>query len=228
MLVTSYGHAAIALDRDGARLTIDPGGFADAEAALAGATAILITHEHPDHVDAGAIRSRLADPAVRVWAPGPVATSLREGLADESAERVTAVTPGDRFEVAGFAVTVGGGLHALIHEAVPQAVNVTYLVESDGTVVYHPGDSFDDPPTGDGAPPVDVLLVPVSGPWLRLGDAMDFAAGIDAPAVVPIHGALLSEIGWRLVVQWLDTARIGGSYEFHRLASGESIEAPRP
>jgi L-ascorbate metabolism protein UlaG (beta-lactamase superfamily) len=224
MRVTSHGHAAVVLEHDGSRLAIDPGTFADAAAALSGSSAILITHEHPDHVDGEAIRDRLGDPTVQVWAPEPVVDLLRVGLPADVADRIHTASPGDRFEAAGFTVTVAGGLHALIHEALPRAENRTYLVEGGGVAVFHPGDSFDDPPSGSDLPPVDVLLVPVSGPWLRLGEAMDLAAGIDAPIVIPIHGALLSELGWGLVDQRMDSARIAGTYSYRRLAPGESVE----
>ena len=41
-------------------LVIDPGSFSDAAAALDGATAVMVTHEHPDHLDADAIRAALS------------------------------------------------------------------------------------------------------------------------------------------------------------------------
>ena len=46
--------------KDGAVLVIDPGTFSDAAAALHGATAVMVTHEHSDHLDVDAIRAALS------------------------------------------------------------------------------------------------------------------------------------------------------------------------
>ncbi|MFD6445806.1 MBL fold metallo-hydrolase [Promicromonospora sp. NPDC060204] len=228
MQLTFHGHACVTLALPGAQpdaqpgtLVIDPGTFADTTTALAGARAVLITHDHFDHVDAAAVVTHLtAAPDTQVWATGPAASALRE--AGAPADRVHEVTPGQVLDVAGARVTVGGGEHALIHREIPRAVNVTYLVEVDGGSVYHPGDSFDAPaalPEGG----LDVLLVPVSAPWLKTGEFIDFARSVPARVVVPIHDVFLSEIGHGAVGRWLDTARLGGDYTYRRLAVGESL-----
>jgi L-ascorbate metabolism protein UlaG (beta-lactamase superfamily) len=52
---------------------IDPGTFSDAAAALDGAAALLVTHEHPDHVDVDAVTAALAsDPDLTVWTTASV------------------------------------------------------------------------------------------------------------------------------------------------------------
>jgi len=50
MRFTKLGHSCVRLDKDGAVLVIDPGTFSDAAGALDGATAVMVTHEHPDHL----------------------------------------------------------------------------------------------------------------------------------------------------------------------------------
>ncbi|WP_275003634.1 MBL fold metallo-hydrolase [Promicromonospora iranensis] len=223
MQLTFHGHACVSLQlpHGGGTLVIDPGTFSDAASALTGAAAVLLTHDHVDHVDVPTLVSHLgAALDLHVWATGPAADALREGGAP--AGRVHEVEPGQVLDVAGARVTVGGGDHALIHPEVPRAVNATYLVETGGTSVYHPGDSYVVPvavPEGG----LDVLLVPVSGPWMKLAEAIDFARAVPARAVVPVHDALLSEVGHTLTGRWLDTARLGGQYTYSRLAPGESL-----
>ena len=101
--------------------------------------------------------------------------------------QVTAVSEGERFDVDGFDVAVFGGLHAPIHQDIPRVANVGYLIDGD---VYHPGDSYFVP-----AAQVRTLLVPTSGPWTKLGEAVDFVRAISPERAVQIHEVMLSEIG---------------------------------
>lgn len=223
MQLTFHGHACVSLSLpDGGTLVIDPGTFSDTAAALTGATAVLITHDHADHLDVAPVVQLLtSSPDTEVWAPGSAVDDLVS--AGAPAERLHTVAPGDALEIAGAQVAVGGGAHAEIHLEAPRLVmNVTYLIEAGGTTVYHPGDSYVTPGTTpqDG---LDVLLVPVSAPWMKMADAIDFARSVPAGAVVPIHDALLSEIGHTLTSRWLDTARLGGEYTYSRLAVGEAL-----
>src|SRR6185503_20717305 len=88
------------------------------------------------------------------------------------ADVVTEVEPGDDFEAAGFAVRTYGGLHALIHPELPRVANLGFFIEGEGGAggLYHPGDSFDVPTDAD----VDTLFVPVSGPFLKVAEAIEF------------------------------------------------------
>src|SRR3954471_22707423 len=68
MELTKHGHACVVLSDGDRRLVVDPGVFTEPE-ALDGATAVLITHEHADHLAADRLRAALdADPALEVWA----------------------------------------------------------------------------------------------------------------------------------------------------------------
>ena len=223
MELTFHGHACVSLSLSdaGGTLVIDPGTFSDTTSALTGADAVLITHDHFDHVDVPVVveflRSNLD---AHVWAAAPAAHALLEDGAP--AEQVHEAKPSQVLDIAGARVTVGGGDHAVIHPEIQRAVNVTYLVEIEGASVFHPGDSYDAPAElpEDG---LDVLLVPVSAPWMKMRDAIDFARSVPARVVVPIHDVFLSELGHTLTARWLDTARLGGHYTYTRLPVGESL-----
>lgn len=217
MRLTFHGHACVRLDGDGTRLAVDPGAFADAQAALEGATAVLVTHEHPDHVDAPAVVAALrADAGLEAWGTAGAVDALTK--AGAPADRVHAVRPGDVLDLGSARVTVGGGAHAVIHASIPRATNVTFLVELAGATAYHPGDSFDLPPAD-----VDVLLTPASGPWLKLGEVIDFVRAASARHLVPVHDALLTEIGHRMVGGRLSDRHVVGERAYRRLAPGESL-----
>src|ERR1043165_6520229 len=74
--LTKLGHACIRLAKNDANLVIDPGVWSG-PGALDGASAVLITHEHPDHLDTQAVLAALAaDPGLGVWTNEAVAGHL--------------------------------------------------------------------------------------------------------------------------------------------------------
>jgi len=211
--VTWWGHACIRLERGDARLVIDPGMFSDLS-VLDTADAVLVTHEHPDHVAVEQLTAILATRShLEVWAP-PAAADLLVG-AGGAVGQVHAVRGGDAFTAAGFEVTALGEWHELVHPDVPRVANVAYLVDG---AVLHPGDSFTLPPSMTS---VDVLLAPVGGPWLKLAEVIDYVRAVHPRLVVPIHDAPLSEVG-RALADRLVTA-LGASDGYQRLAAGEEL-----
>ncbi|MEZ0113920.1 L-ascorbate metabolism protein UlaG (beta-lactamase superfamily) [Catenulispora sp. EB89] len=182
MEFTKYAHSTVALTKDGFTVVIDPGAYTPNAAELvAGATAVLITHSHPDHFDAGILKAALeAQPSLRVWAPPDAAAEL--GPHDG---RVLAVRADDSFEAAGFEVTAVGEHHAPIHADLPLMSNVGYLIDGD---VYHPGDSYVVPGAA-----VQTLLVPAAGPWTKLSEGIDFVRSVKPSRSVQIHDLTLSD-----------------------------------
>lgn len=217
MKLTKYTHSCVRLQKEGRVLVIDPGTFSEAEEALQGAHAVLITHEHPDHVDAPALLEALrGNPDLEVHAPARLAADLADKAGDDGG-RVHAVEPGTSFAAGGFAVRAFGGQHALIHPLIPVVANIGYLVEEN---VFHPGDSFVVP---DGIE-VKTLLVPLHAPWSKVGEVVDFVVAVRAPQAYPVHDALLNELGRGLVEGHV--GRIGGKYgtKYTSLAPRESVE----
>lgn len=198
MQLTKYAHACVSLAKDNARIVIDPGTFTpDAAEAVSTADAVLITHEHFDHFDdnliAGALEAR---PDLRVYGPASVVDrwqSARRG-------QVTSVAAGDTVRIAGFDVAVFGDLHASIHRDVPRVTNVGYLVDGG---LYHPGDAYFVPDA-----PVDTLLLPTSGPWTKLGEAVDYVRAVKARRLIQIHELMLSDLGQQSVARMLSPAML--------------------
>ena len=212
-ILTRWGHACVRIERAGSRLVIDPGSFSDLS-VLDAADAVLVTHEHPDHVVVEQLSAALATRShLHVWAPA-VVVDLLDGTG-VAAGRVHAVQQGDAFTAAGFDVVVLGEWHELVHPDVPRVANVAYLVDG---AVLHPGDSFTLPPATAN---VDVLLAPVSGPWLKLAEVIDYARAVHPRVVVPIHDAPLSDIGTAMADRLV--AALGGSPEYRRLGAGDEL-----
>src|SRR6478752_831511 len=192
MKLTKFTHACVRLEQDGRVLVFDPGTFSETDQALAGAHAVLITHEHADHVDVDAVAAALqSNTALELFAPEAVAATLR-GKAPDAGNRIHAAAAGEEFETSGFAVRSFGGQHALIHPQIPVVANIGYLLDEN---LYHPGDSFIIP---DGIS-VKTLLVPLHAPWSKAGEVVDFVVGVRAPKAFQIHDGLLNDNGLKVV-----------------------------
>ncbi|RFU20257.1 MBL fold metallo-hydrolase [Geodermatophilus marinus] len=211
MELTKHGHACVVLSEDDRRLVVDPGAFTD-PAALAGASAVLVTHEHADHFVPDLLRRAMEDdPALEVWTNGSVARQL-EGLG----ARVHVVGDGDAVEVAGFDVHVHGELHAQVHPDIPRIPNVGFLVEGR---VFHPGDALTVP-----SEPVPVLLLPVHAPWSRTADVIDYVRAVDADQAFAVHDGLLNDTGLGVVGGLLGERGPGTPTPYSRLTPGDTVD----
>lgn len=212
MELTKFGHSCVRLHEAGQSIVIDPGIFSDVATAVAGVQAVLITHEHPDHIDLEALSAAMrADSELQLFAPAPVAAKLTE-----FGTRLVTTQADTPFAVAGFDIETIGGQHALIHPLIPIVANVGYVVN--GTV-YHPGDSLIVSPT-----PVKAVLVPIHAPWSKTSEVIDFVNASSAESAFQIHDGLLNEHGIGGVEGHVQ--RIGAQYgtTFRHLTVGESVQ----
>ncbi len=212
MKLTKQGHACVRLQKDDRVIVIDPGVFTPEDDALAGAEAILITHEHPDHLDADRLRRAQADdPALQIFANRAVAEQFTD-------LRIRQVGHEDRFSVAGFDIQVYGDLHAVVHPDIPVVANSGFLVEGE---VFHPGDSFTVP--GQRVP---TLLTPCDAPWLKAAEMIDYLRTIAPDRAYSIHDAYVSEIGMGIVGGFLEWAAESAGADIRVFAAGETVELP--
>jgi L-ascorbate metabolism protein UlaG (beta-lactamase superfamily) len=212
MRLTKLEHACVRLERDGPALVIDPGVWSGAAAALTGASAVLITHEHPDHLDSDGVRAALsADPGLELWANATVA-----GQFADFGPRVHAVAHGDRFTAAGFDVHVYGRDHAQVHRDVPIVANTGFAVDG---AVFHPGDSLTVPEDR-----VPTLLLPGNAPWLKMSDMIDYAREVAPERAYAIHDGFLNARGLALMERLMQLAAAPMGADFVRLEPGTAVE----
>jgi L-ascorbate metabolism protein UlaG (beta-lactamase superfamily) len=185
--LTHLGHSCLLVETAGARLLIDPGVFSQGFEELTGLDAVLVTHQHVDHVDGERLVPLLeANDGARLLAEPETAAELRDVGIDAHT-----LHPGDDVPVGDATVTGAGGEHAVIHPEIPLIGNVGMLVRGDGEpTLFHPGDSYGTAPDG-----VDILALPLNAPWARVQMTIEFARSVGAPRVVPVHDGLLQARG---------------------------------
>lgn len=210
MRLTKLTHACVRLQKDDRTIVIDPGGLTKEADALAGAEAVLITHEHMDHLDAERLRKAVSEqPGLEIYTCQAVADQL-DGV------NARILGDGDAVTIAGFEVGVLGQKHEVLHPDVPQVDNIGFFVEGE---VFHPGDAFNVPDR-----PVPTLLVPTNAPWMKNPEMIAYLREVSPQRAYSVHDGLVNDIGLFLI-----DSNLGGEGEqqgkdFRRLKPGESLE----
>ena len=211
MRIFKHGHACVRIESGPHHVVIDPGMFTD-PAAVDGATVVLVTHEHPDHWSPAALRATHAP----VFTIAAVARQIEE-QAPDVLERVSVVEPGQVLDL-GVRVELVGEKHAIIHPELPHFDNSGYFLTIEDTTVFHPGDALTVPPTVP-----DLLFLPVSAPWLKVSECIDYAREVGSPRSLAIHDAVYSEAGLGIVDGHLARFLAPLQQEYVRLRAGEEL-----
>jgi L-ascorbate metabolism protein UlaG (beta-lactamase superfamily) len=196
MRLIRYSHSCVRLEFDGAVVVIDPGGWSE-PAALVGADAVLVTHEHGDHVD----ESRLAGLDCPVFAPAGAALTQID---------FHPVRPGGSITVAGLDVEVVGGWHAPVLAGQQRCPNVGYVIGG----VYHPGDALD-----PALHAVDTVLVPMQASWLKTAEGVDFLQTCEYTRAIGIHDGQINERAIDSISHWYG---VGSAGRYRYLPPGSS------
>lgn len=212
MRVTHLGHACLLVELAETRILVDPGSLSTGFEDVRDLDAIVITHQHADHLDQDRFPDLLrANRQAAVYADPQSAELIAEAGAD-----VLTTVAGESVTVRGVTLTPVGELHAVNHAGVRRCTNVGVRLSAEGEPsLFHPGDAYDGMP-GD----VDLLAVPVNAPWAKVSESIDFVTRVAPVGIIPIHDALLSAPGRRMYVDHI--TRFGGAdLTLHDLSHGQ-------
>jgi L-ascorbate metabolism protein UlaG (beta-lactamase superfamily) len=210
------GQAGFALRAQGSTLLIDPflSERADRIAPppvaphdLGGVDAILVTHEHRDHLDVASLPELLdASPGARLIVPAPLVADV---AALVGSARVIGAWVDQDIAVAGAHVTPVPALHGItVADAYTFGRELSgglcrylgYVIDLGGVRIYHAGDTIGYEGMAEllRALHVDVALLPINGRDagreargivgnLGPAEAADLAAAAAIPTLVPMH-----------------------------------------
>lgn len=176
MKITKLGHCCLLVETKGKKILTDPGSYTvDAHSELKNVDYVLFTHEHSDHYHLESLKLIIENnPTVAIYANTSVSILLeKEGITH------TLVTNGQTVVLEDISVTGIGESHAEMHRSIPRSSNMGFFIDER---LWYPGDAFTNPGLT-----VEILALPVSGPWMKIGEAVDCALEIKPKIVFPVH-----------------------------------------
>jgi len=212
MKITKYGQCCLLIEVNGKRILTDPGRFSVSQNDVKDIDLILITHEHADHLHSESLEAILKNsPDAEVVTNSSVAKVLNElGINHEILEGT------DHGEKAGISLEAYDGKHAEIFEEYGQVQNTGYFVENK---LFYPGDAYTEP-----GKEVEVLALPVAGPWCKSADAIAYALRVNPTKAFPVHDWLLNDDGIALTYGLFESQLKDNDIEFVRLQNDETKE----
>ncbi len=179
MNIQKIGHCCLLIKTRDLTILTDPGMFSTGQNTITGIDVVIITHEHADHFHIESLQEVLRhNPKAQVITNSSVGKKL-----DEVHIAYTVVEGRGSIEVGGVDFEAFDGAHEEIFESLEQVQNTGYFI---GDRLFYPGDSFINPER-----PVDILALPVAGPWCKIGDAIRYTLALRPKYAFPVHDGML-------------------------------------
>lgn len=185
MRIYKYFHSCILLDDGRTKILIDPGDYCFIEGRakaeeFTGISAILLTHEHRDHVDIAALKTILKNNNAKIFSNSGVKNSL------EKENIQVSVIGSEEITIDGFTLRALPAKHEKAFKEPPE--NTAFLINN---TFLHPGDSLDK--SLYAFSPIKVLAVPILASWGKIREMVEFAKELKPEIVIPIHDGLVKE-----------------------------------
>lgn len=210
MQITKLGHCCLVLDVDGTKIVTDPGSFTTEQNTLTGIDILLITHEHADHYHTESVAIIVKNnPDIEVVCNKAVAALIQK---ENIPCKVQVVGDGESVTLSGITIEGFGTQHARIYADMGNVENTGYMVADK---FYFPGDNFEQPHK-----PVEVLALPVAGPWMKIAECIDFAKAVKAKKAFGVHDGMITPSFRPFVARMIEM--FVPETEYTALADGES------
>jgi len=211
MKITKLGHCCLLIEENEVRFLTDPGNYTTAQNEIKNIDAVVISHEHSDHLHVESLKTVISNnPNVVVICNASVGKILeKEGMKQNQ------ISDGQSTEIKNVKISGYGLKHAPIFREYEQVENTGYMFSDR---LFYPGDAFLKPDVK-----VDILAFPVTGPWCNISDAMNYVLEVRPQVAFAVHdGNLLRPTGVtkRLPEKLFSENEI----EFHYLDLGKEYE----
>lgn len=184
MKITKLGHCCLVIETKGKRIMTDPGYYSvDEQTKEKNIDFILITHEHVDHFHIDSLKKILENnPDALVITNNAVGKLL-----DENEIKYKVLEDKTPSEIMSIEIEAHDCKHEEIFEEIGQVQNTAYFINKR---LFYPGDALYNP-----GKPVEILALPVAGPWARIKDAMKYVLDIKPKICFPVHDGGLKSFG---------------------------------
>ncbi len=179
MYIKKLSHCCLVIETKGKKILLDPGYFSlEEHRKLKKLDIILITHEHSDHFHIESLKELLkTNPKAKIITNDVVGDMLaKEGIEHHIMKH------GNVIDLEEIHIEAYGKDHAIMHSSIPPVSNVGFFIENK---FFFPGDALTDPEKEIG-----VLGLPVSGPWMKISEAVDYALKLRPRIAIPMHDAI--------------------------------------
>lgn len=181
MKIKKLGHCCLVIQIGNKRIMTDPGSYTiDEQIEENNIDIVVITHEHSDHLHIESVKNILIkNPSAIVVTNSAVGKLLGDyGVPHQILE------DGGIGEFAGVYLEAHGDKHEEIYKDIGQVQNTGYFIGKD---LFYPGDAFTNP-----GKKVDILALPVAGPWTNIKMPMLYALELKPRICFPVHDGMLS------------------------------------
>lgn len=179
MKITKLGHCCLLIEHKNKRILTDPGAYTTAQTELRNIDLILISHEHSDHLHVESLATVLQNsPEAKIITN----TSVGKILAEKGIT-FNVLEDGGSTSFDAILLEAFGTIHDEIYEELGRVQNTGYFIDDK---LFYPGDAFTNPGKS-----VDVLALPVAGPWTSIKMAMQYALEIKPRIAFPVHDGML-------------------------------------
>ena len=183
MRITKLGHCCLLIEEEKLKILTDPGVYSTLQNNVKDVDVVLITHEHPDHLHIESLKIVLKNnPKAKVITNKSVGKILEKenisfGIVEDK----------NRLTIKSVLLEGFGNEHAEIYKTFGLVQNTGYFINSR---FFYPGDAFHVP-----SKKVEILALPVAGPWCLLKDSIEYALKVKPEVAFPVHDGALNFFG---------------------------------
>lgn len=181
MKITKIFHSCVLIEKGKTKILIDPGTWVFGEkiakpSDFADVSAVLVTHEHPDHLDIKSLSEILKDGA-DVISNRSVSIKIKKANLNSKI-----LGYGEHVKIGDISIEGIQSPHGT--NPIPMPENMGFLIQKN---IFHPGDSLKVSNLKD----VQVYIAPITAPWATLNTVVESTKKLAPKTVIPVHDGFM-------------------------------------